>query len=210
VATPRKSYYKRFVVPRLINWAMSTKDAARCRAELVPKARGEVLEVGVGSGINLSFYSNAATRVRGVDPSEELLRMARTRAASASVPVELLTGSAEDIPAESHTVDTVVMTWTLCSIPNPTKALAEMLRVLRPGGDLLFIEHGLAPDPRTRTWQNRINAPWRAFTGGCNLNREIDCLISSAGFHILQLNRSFLPGPRPFSFTYRGSARRLV
>lgn len=186
---------------------MSSSDAAQCRAELVPQAWGEVLEVGVGSELNLSFYSTATTKVRGIDPSEELVTMARARATSASVPVELLTGSATDIPAESRSVDSVVMTWTLCSIPDPTKALGEMLRVLKPGGDLLFIEHGLAPDLRTRNWQNRINTPWRAFTGGCNLNREIDHLIPSAGFRILQLNKSYLPGPRPFTFTYRGKAR---
>ena len=208
MATPRTGFYKRFIVPRLINWAMNTKDAAHCRAELVPQARGEVLELGVGSGLNLSFYSNAATRVRGVDPSEELLKMARARAAAVSVPVELLTGSAEDIPVESQTVDTIVMTWTLCSIPDPTSALAEMLRVLKPGGDLLFVEHGLAPDLRIRSWQSRINAPWRAFSGGCNLNREIDRLISSAGFRVIEMNKSYLPGPRPFTFTYRGRARR--
>jgi len=100
------------------------------------------------------------------------------------------------------------MTWTLCSIPDPNKALAEMLRVLKPGGDLLFIEHGRAPETKVEAWQNRINRPWRALAGGCNLNRKIDGLISAAGFRILQLDTSYLPGPKMFSFTYRGCARR--
>jgi ubiquinone/menaquinone biosynthesis C-methylase UbiE len=203
------SIYQRFAVPRLINWAMSNKDATRCRSEIVPRARGEVLEVGVGSGLNLSFYSNQVQKVRGLDPSEELLKMARKRASSASVPVELLNGSAEAIPVESQTIDTVVMTWTLCSIPDPGRALAEMLRVLKPGGELLFVEHGLSSDLKIGAWQNRINRTWRAFAGGCNLNREIDLLITSTGFRILQLDKSYLPGPRVLTFTYRGNARRV-
>jgi SAM-dependent methyltransferase len=145
-----------------------------------------------------------------VDPSTELLKMARMRAASAPVPVELLNGSAEIMTVESQAVDSVVMTWTLCSIPDPMKALAEVLRVLKPGGDLLFVEHGLSPDVKTKKWQDRINAPWKSLSGGCNLNREIDRLISSAGFHILRLDKNYLPGPRIFTFTYRGSARRLA
>jgi ubiquinone/menaquinone biosynthesis C-methylase UbiE len=202
------AFYRQFVLPRLINAAMSNKVSTRYRSEIVPQARGEILEVGIGSGLNLAFYSNQVTRVRGVDPSKELLEMAQKRAASARIPVELLNNSAEELPLENQVVDTVVMTWTLCSIPNPEIALAEMLRVLKPGGDLLFVEHGLASESKVRAWQNRINRPWRALSGGCNLNREIDCLISGAGFRIVQMGTSYLPGPRPFTFTYRGSARK--
>lgn len=202
------SFYQQFVLPRLINAAMSNKDSTRCRSEIVPQARGEVLEVGIGSGLNLPFYCNQVTRVRGVDPSKELLQMAQKRAGSVRIPVELLNSSAEELPVENQAVDTVVMTWTLCSIANPESALAEMLRVLKLGGNLLFVEHGLAPESKVRAWQNRINRPWRAFTGGCNLNRKIDHLISAAGFRIVQMDTSYLPGPRPFTFTYRGSARK--
>jgi ubiquinone/menaquinone biosynthesis C-methylase UbiE len=201
-------FYRQFVVPRLINFAMSNKDAARCRSEIVPQARGEVLEIGIGSGFNLPFYSNQVTKIRGVDPSSKLLQMAQKRANSLVIPVDLMNASAEELPVENQGVDTVVMTWSLCSISNPEAALAEMLRVLKPGGDLLFVEHGRSPDARIRVWQDRINRPWRAFAGGCNLNREVDRLISAAGFRILQLNQSYLPGPKPLTFTYSGSARK--
>jgi ubiquinone/menaquinone biosynthesis C-methylase UbiE len=143
-----------------------------------------------------------------VDPSNELLQMARKRAVFTTIPVELLNGSAEELPLPDQAVDTIVMTWTLCSIPDPSRALAEMLRVLKPGGNLLLLEHGVAPDPNVRAWQNRINRPWRALAGGCNLNRKIDNLISAAGFRILRLDRSYLPGPKMFRFTYRGCAQR--
>jgi ubiquinone/menaquinone biosynthesis C-methylase UbiE len=201
-------FYRQIVVPRLIDFAMRNKDAARCRSEIVPQARGEVLEVGIGSGFNLRFYSNQVTRIRGVDPSKKLLEMAQKRANAVMIPVDLLNASAEELPLANQEVDTVVMTWSLCSIPKPEAALAEMLRVLKPGGDLLFVEHGRSSDPSVRAWQDRINRPWRAFAGGCNLNREVDHLISAAGFRILEMNKSYLPGPKPFTFTYRGSARK--
>jgi ubiquinone/menaquinone biosynthesis C-methylase UbiE len=201
-------FYRQFVVPQLINLAMRNKFAARCRSEMVPQASGEVLEVGIGSGLNLPFYSRDVTRVRGVDPSQKLLQMAQEKASSVMFRVELLNASAEAIPVENQAVDTVVTTWSLCSIPNPGAALSEMLRVLKPGGALLFVEHGRSPDANVRAWQDRINRPWRAFTGGCNLNREVDRLISAAGFRILQLKTTYLPGPRPLTFTYSGSARK--
>lgn len=202
------NFYRHFVLPHLINSSMSNKDVARCRSQIVPEARGQVLEVGVGSGLNLSFYSTQVTRVCGVDPSTELLQMARKRADTVNVPVELLQASAEELPVENQEFDTIVMTWTLCSIPHASKAVAEMHRALKPGGNLLFVEHGLAPEPKVSLWQNRLNRPWRALAGGCNLNREIDRLISFGGFRILQLDTSYLPGPRAFTFTYRGCAQR--
>jgi ubiquinone/menaquinone biosynthesis C-methylase UbiE len=202
-------FYRKFVLPHLINLAMSNEDVARRRSEMIPLACGEILEIGIGSGLNLPFYSDRVIRICGVDPSSELLQMARKKTGSLTIPVQLLNGSAEQLPLENQVVDTIVMTWTLCSIPDPNKALAEMLRVLKPGGDLLFIEHGRAPETKVEAWQDRINRPWRALAGGCNLNRKIDGLISAAGFRILQLDTSYLPGPRMFSFTYRGCARRL-
>jgi ubiquinone/menaquinone biosynthesis C-methylase UbiE len=202
-------FYRKFVLPHLINLAMSNEDVARRRSEMIPLACSEILEIGIGSGLNLPFYSDRAIRICGVDPSRELLQMARKKTGSLTIPVQLLNGSAEQLPLENQVVDTIVMTWTLCSIPDPNKALAEMLRVLKPGGDLLFIEHGRAPETKVEAWQDRINRPWRALAGGCNLNRKIDGLISAAGFRILQLDTSYLPGPRMFSFTYRGCARRL-
>lgn len=201
-------FYRKFVVPHLVNFAMDNKDAARCRSEIVPQAHGRVVEIGIGSGLNLPFYSGQVTEVSGVDPSRELLEMARQRTGSVSFPVELINASAEELPLESDSADTVVMTWTLCSIPDPARALSEVRRVLKSSGDLIFVEHGLAPELNIRTWQNRINRPWKAVTGGCNLNRQMDQLISSAGLRIQRLDTIYLPGPKMFTFTYKGSARK--
>ena len=176
--------YRRFVLPRLINLAMKDKAAEARRLELIPQAKGAVLEVGIGSGLNLPFYSSAVTHVHGIDPSPELLSMARGKIESLSYTVELVCQSAEQLPLDSGSMDTVVTTWTLCSIPDPGMALREMKRVLRPGGMLLFVEHGASPDPRVAAWQRRINPIWRRVAGGCNLNRKIDELIKSAGFNI--------------------------
>jgi len=200
--------YRKFVVPRLIQLAMSNKEAARCRLQIIPEASGRVLEIGIGSGLNLPFYTSQVVSVCGLDPSSELLQMARKEAGSVAFPVELLNGSAEELPLESDTIDTIVMTWTLCSIPDASKALSEMRRVLKPGGELLFVEHGLAREAKVRAWQNRINRPWRAVSGGCNLNREVDRLIASAGLAIRCLDTIYLRGPRMFTFTYQGCARK--
>ena len=202
------NFYDKFILPHLINLVMRNKDAARCRSEIIPEAQGRVVEIGIGSGLNLPFYSGQVTRVCGVDPSRELLQMARKRAKSVPFPVELMNSPAEELPFESDSADTVVTTFTLCSIPDPGKALGEMRRVLKPDGNLLFVEHGLAPEAKVRTWQNRMNRPWGALAGGCNLNREIDQLISSAGLKIQRLDTAYLPGPRMFTFTYKGSARK--
>ena len=201
-------FYRKFVLPHLIKLAMSNKDAERVRSQIVPAAHGRVLEVGIGPGLNLPFYSNNVQNLRAVDPSPELLRMAGKKTVSVPFPVELIEGSAEELPLEDQAVDSVVITWTLCSIPDPEKALAEVRRVLKAGGDLIFAEHGLAPEPKVRTWQNRVNSPWRALSGGCNLNRPMDRLIASAGFQILQLDTSYLPGPKILTFIYKGAARK--
>lgn len=200
--------YARYVLPRLIDLAMKNKDAARLRAEWIPHARGEVLEVGIGSGRNLPFYSREARRVIGVDPSVELQRMARERVDSGSLPVEFLTQSAEEpLPLGAGSVDTVVMTWTLCSVPSALRALQEMRRVLKPGGQLIFIEHGRSPDSGVVAWQDRLTPIWKRFTGGCHLNRKMDELICDAGFRVTELKTCYLPGPRPMTYTYQGVAR---
>ena len=198
--------YRRFVLPRLIDFAMKDKAAAARRSELIPRATGVVLEVGIGSGLNLPYYSSAVTHVHGIDASPELLSMARAKIACLRFPVELVCQSAEQLPVDCGSIDTVVTTWTLCSIADPIKALREMKRVLKQGGNLLFIEHGASPDPQVDAWQRRINPIWRMVAGGCNLNRKIDELIRSAGFNIVQLQTTYLPGPRPMSYTYEGSA----
>ncbi len=200
-------FYAKYVLPRLIEMAMSNKETARIRAEWIPQAYGEVLEVGIGSGLNLPFYSSRVERVYGVDPSVELERMALKRAEDAPVPVEFLRQSAEEpVPLADASIDTVVLTWTLCSIPNPQEALQQMRRVLRPDGRLLFVEHGRAPDPGTVAWQDRLTPIWKRLTGGCHLNRKVDDLLTAAGFQISELRTFYLTGPRPMTYTYQGLA----
>jgi ubiquinone/menaquinone biosynthesis C-methylase UbiE len=201
------SFYARYVLPRLIDVAMRNKETARLRAEWIPHARGHVLEVGIGSGLNLPFYSPEVERVYGVDPSVELGRLARTRAADSATKVEFLPQSAEyPLPLANASMDTVVLTWTLCSIPNTSNALQEMKRVLKPRGRLIFVEHGRAPDAGVVLWQERLTPFWKRFTGGCHLNRKIDELITGAGFRITELTTCYLPGPRPMAYTYQGFA----
>jgi len=200
--------YARYVLPRLIDLAMRNKETASLRAEWIPYARGDVLEIGIGSGLNLPFYSPQVQCVYGVDPSVELGQLARKRAAAGSTKVEFLSQSAEDpLPLANASMDTVVITWTLCSIPNAPNALEEMKRVLKPSGRLIFLEHGRAPDPGVVLWQNRLTPFWKRFTGGCHLNRKIDQLISDAGFHITELRTDYLPGPRAMTYTYQGFAQ---
>jgi ubiquinone/menaquinone biosynthesis C-methylase UbiE len=200
--------YAKYVLPRLIDLAMRNKDTTRLRAEWIPRAQGDVLEVGIGSGLNLAFYSSDVQRVYGVDPSNELQRMARKRADGRVAKVEFLMQSAEEaLPIPDNTIDTVVVTWTLCSIPEPSKALQQMKRVLKPGGDLIFIEHGRAPDSGVAAWQDRLNPVWKRIAGGCHLNRRIDDLLTVAGFRISELRTTYLPGPRPMTYTYQGLAR---
>ncbi|PYT78836.1 MAG: SAM-dependent methyltransferase [Acidobacteria bacterium] len=199
--------YAKYVLPRFIDLAMRNKDTARLRAGWVPHARGDVLEVGIGSGLNLPFYSAEVHRVYGVDPSPELQKMARKRMAKQAINVEFLLQSAEDdLPLSDKSIDTVVMTWTLCSIRDPVKALRQIKRVLKPNGRLIFIEHGRAPDSRVAAWQDRLNPVWKHIGGGCNLNRKTDELLVSAGFRIDELRTAYLPGPRPMTYTYQGFA----
>ena len=200
--------YTKYVLPRLVDLSMRNKETTRLRAEWLPHARGEVLEVGIGSGLNLPFYSSAVQRVYGVDPSVELQRMALKRATATRARVEFLSQSTEDaLPLPDGTIDTVVMTWTLCSIPDTSKALRQMKRVLRENGRLVFIEHGRSPDRRTAAWQDRMTPIWKRIGGGCHLNRKIDELITAAGFEIVELNTFYHPGPRPMTYTYQGIAQ---
>ena len=199
--------YDKWVLPRLTDLVMRNKEATRYRSQLVPEACGTVLEIGVGSGLNLPYYGTAVSRLYGLDPSEELLQMARKKAGAAPFPVEFLTHTGEEIPLDDCCFDTIVTTWTLCTIPDPVKALKEMRRVLKPGGSLLFAEHGLAPDASVRGWQERLNPLWRRITGGCNLNRKMDELIRTSDFRIVQLDMAYAKGLRPMSYIYSGRAQ---
>jgi ubiquinone/menaquinone biosynthesis C-methylase UbiE len=200
------SPYTRILLPRLIHFAMTREEVTRLRRTHVPKAGGVVLEVGIGSGLNIPFYTRAVTKLYGVDPSAELLERARGQAARASFPVELLNRRADRLPLADASIDTVVVTWSLCSIADAADALREMHRVLKPGGVLLFVEHGLSPDASVRTWQNRLTPVWRRLAGGCHLNRQMDELVRGAGFSIADLRKSYLPGPRALAFVYEGRA----
>ena len=201
-------FYQRRILPRLIHFGMRQKQLVPLREQLVAEARGRVLEIGVGSGLNLPFYSREVEVLLGLDPSRALLEMAKRHASWVHFPVELCEGSAEDIPLENEAVDQVVMSWTLCSVADPGRALAEVRRVLRPGGSLLFIEHGRAPAPRLARWQDRLTPLWRRLAGGCHLNRPIDRLIRASGLQLAELQTGhLLSGPKPFTFHYRGSAR---
>ena len=201
--------YAKYLLPRIIDLAMRNEDSRRLRAEWIPLASGRVLEIGIGSGLNLPFYSPAVREVFGVDPSRELERLARKRVRGNSFPVEYLLQPADErLPLEDEAFDTVVVTWSLCSIPNPAKALQEARRVLKAGGGLIFLEHGLAPEESVRTWQERLTPWWKRVAGGCHLNRKIDDLVASAGFDIDELRTGYLRGPRPMTYSYQGLATR--
>ena len=203
----RVGAYERWVLPRLIDLAMRNKEATRYRKKVIPQATGNVLEVGIGSGLNLPFYGPGVRHLYALEPSPELRRMAGRRTGEAGFGVEFLDRSAEEIPLERASVDTVVTTWTLCTIPDAARALAEMKRVLKPGGTLLFVEHGLAPDARVQKWQHRLNPLWNRIGGGCNLDRKIDDLIARSGFRLGKLETEYIKGLKPMSFTYSGWAR---
>ncbi len=200
--------YERYVLPKLIDVAMRHEPIADIRAEMLPLAEGRVLELGIGSGLNLRYYDPQRVRsVTGVDPSEGLTAKARERAEKSPVPVEFLGLSGEDVPLESRSFDTAVITWTLCSIPNVYRALEEVRRLLAPGGRIVFAEHGRAPDEAIRRWQDRITPVWKVIGGGCHLNRPIDRLIEDAGFHIEGLEQGYVEGPKIASYMYRGRAK---
>lgn len=202
------SFYSKHVLPHVIDLGMRNKATARLRAEWIPQARGDVLEIGIGSGLNLPLYSSDVRSVYGVDPSAELQRMARERAARQPITIEFISQAAEEpLSLRDESIDTVVMTWTLCSIANPIKALQQAKRVLKPTGSVVFIEHGRAPDRSVAVWQDRLTPTWRRIGGGCHLNRKIDELIIVAGLQITELRTFYLPGPRPFTYTYQGLAR---
>jgi ubiquinone/menaquinone biosynthesis C-methylase UbiE len=202
-------FYARYILPNLINLAMKNPETARLRSEWIPKARGEVLEIGIGSGLNLPFYTGQVRRVYGVDPSPELQRMARKTAAGLPLEVEFLLQPAEGrLPIAPESIDTVVLTWTLCSIANPQAAVGEMSRVLKRDGRLIFLEHGRAPDVSVLRWQDRLTPIWKRIAGGCHLNRKIDTILENAGFEISELTLGYLPGPRPLTYTYQGIATR--
>lgn len=201
------NFYDDRILPVLIDLSMRNKRLRPYRERIAGDAEGCVLEVGVGSGLNLPFYGRKVKRLFGLEPSPRLLSRARQKARGLPLAVEFLEGSAEAIRLEDKSIDTVVMTWTLCTIPDAPLALNEIRRVLKPGGELLFVEHGRAPDTRVRWWQDRLTPLWKKIGGGCHLNRPIAELIEGAGFVIEQLETDYISGPRPMTFMYAGNAK---
>jgi ubiquinone/menaquinone biosynthesis C-methylase UbiE len=200
-------FYRNIVLPRLCDLSMRNGVLRPYRERVIGGAEGIVLEIGVGSGLNLPLYQAGVLEVLALEPDSKLMAMAHRHARQATRPVSFLMASAESIPLENRSVDTVISTWTLCTIPEAVRALREVRRVLKPSGRLLFVEHGLAPEAGVRKWQNRLTPTWKRISGGCHLNRPIRQLIENAGFRIEQLSNGYAPGPKVMTYLYEGSAR---
>ena len=201
-------FYDKYILPHFLNCACGSKPIVYQREKVVPLAEGLVLEVGIGSGLNIPFYdSSKVDKILGLDPSEELNRMALKVAADKGIPVEFILGGAEAIPLPDNHVDTVLVTYTMCTIPEVAAANKEILRVLKPQGKMIFCEHGLAPDANISKWQNRIDPYWGKIAGGCHLNRNIPALIAEAGFEIESMEQMYLPSTPKFTgYNYWGTA----
>jgi ubiquinone/menaquinone biosynthesis C-methylase UbiE len=202
-----ENWYDRHILPYLIDLACGIGPVGRQREKVVPQARGRVLEIGIGTGRNIPYYDRSrVSQVVGVDPALRMHHLAEKRIRETGLPVELIGLSAEKLPVADASFDTVVCTYTLCTIPDPLAALAEMKRVLVPGGRLLFSEHGVAPDADVARWQARLQPLWKPLAGGCYLNRDIPLLLQEVGFHT-QLQSAYIPGPRVVSYHYWGQAQ---
>lgn len=202
------SFYEENILPHLIGFACGAKPITKQREKIVPAAEGRVLEIGMGAGPNLRFYDPAkVSHVWGLEPSIGMRRKAQSNVDASPVPVEFIDLPGEEIPLDDNSVDTVVLTYTLCTIPGAVEAVKGMKRVLKPGGKLLFSEHGAAPDEAVAKWQRRIEPIWKPIGGGCHLTRKIPDLIRQGGFEIEQMDMMYLPNtPRPMGFNYWGSA----
>jgi SAM-dependent methyltransferase len=200
------AFYTERVLPHLVHWTLRSGPLRRLRQECVQGLSGTVLEVGFGSGLNLPWYPREVTKLWFIEPSAEARRMADKTIAAAPFPVEPLGETAEDIPLPDGAVDAAVSTWTLCTIPDVARALGEIRRVLRPGGQLRFVEHGLSPDTRVARWQKRLTPVQKKIAGGCHLNRPIDRLLEEAGFRLERIDRFYVRGPKIGTYLYAGVA----
>ena len=201
-------FYDKHILPRFINCACGTSPIGKQRAKVVPAATGTVLEIGIGTGLNLPFYdAKKVHRIIGLDPSEESWKLAQNRVNETGLDVEFVGLPDGEIPLANASIDTIVITFSLCTIPDPVGALQGMQRVLHPDGQLLFCEHGLAPDLEVVKWQNRLDRHWGKMAGGCHLNRDIPTILEQGGFHIETLHSMYLPGtPRFAGFNFWGTA----
>ena len=201
------NWYEHHILPKALDFACGMPMIGRMRQLVVPQAQGRVLEVGIGTGLNMRYYDKTrVTHITGLDPALQLHPLAQERIAQAGLPVDLVGLSAEKIPLPDASFDTVLITYTLCTIPDAPAALLEMRRVLAPTGKLLFCEHGRAPDASVQRWQERLQPVWGPLAGGCHLGRDIPALLVAAGFTLPELQTRYLPGPRPFTFHYWGEA----
>ena len=200
--------YDRYILPVVLNAAMSTKPIRYQRKKVVPRAQGRVLEIGFGAGHNLPFYdASKVTHLWALEPSKEMRERAAERVSQSSIPLEFLDLPSEEIPLGNEEADTILITYTLCTIPDVTKALGEMRRVLNPGGKMIFCEHGEAPDADVRKWQERLTPAWKFIGGGCHVGRPIPKMIIDSGFRIEGMETMYLPGtPRFAGFNYWGDA----
>ncbi len=205
-------FYDDRILPHIVDRACSLGQVMKLRSQLVPRAKGTVLEVGMGSGINLEFYNpDQVDLVYGLEPSEGMRRKAQVNLARSPIKVEWLGLPGEKVPLADESVDTVLLTFTLCTIPDWHSALLQMKRVLKPGGELLFVEHGRSPDASTQKWQNRITPGWKLLAGGCHLNRNIASMIRETGFKITELENLYIPkAPKIAGYIYKGRAIKAV
>ncbi len=203
-----KKAYEKYLLPKLLDKCCSTKPINYQRNKIVPHVRGTVLEIGIGSGLNIPYYNKSNIhKVYGLDPSSELCEMAEKTACDHEIDINFLIDSAEEIKLVSNTIDTILVTYTLCSIPNLNEALNEIKRVMKPEAKILFCEHGIAPDLKVRKWQNRINPLWSKMFGGCNINRDIPLIFLDSGFKINNLQQMYLPStPKIVGYNYWGAA----
>ena len=202
------SFYGDHILPRLIDVMMRARDTHEVRARVASNLTGQVLEIGFGSGLNVPFYPPGLTQVYALDPATAGRKLAAERVAASPVPIEYIGLDAQRIPLDDGSVDSVLTTWTLCTIPDPAQALAEVRRILRPGGTLHFIEHGRAPDPKVARRQDRLEPFQQRIFGGCQLTRKIDQLVAASGLELNQLDTYYRPGPPSTSYTYEGQAIR--
>lgn len=201
-------FYSDQIVPRIVDKVMANREFEPIRARVAAGLDGDVVEIGFGSGLNLPHYPPAVRLVRAVDPATLGRRLAGKRLAAASVPVEFVGLDGQGLPLADGSVDHVLATWTLCTIPQPGLALAEIRRVLRPGGGFHFAEHGRHPDPRVARWQDRFTPVQRLIAGGCHLNRPIETLVRDSGLELSKISNYEVSGPRAFGYMYEGIATK--
>ena len=201
-------FYAKHVLPRCLDMACGMGPISKQRQKVVPFAHGMVLEIGIGSGQNIPFYNpDKVSKIIGVDPDEHIWKLSAARRTECPIEIDRIGLSGEEIPLDKNMADTVVVTYSLCTIPDPVKALKEMSRIMKPGGQILFTEHGKAPDANVHKWQNRIDPYWKKIAGGCHSGRDIPALFHQAGLTLDSLDEMYIPGPKVLGYNYWGAAK---